>query len=372
MSKYFTIVLVTFIYIFNEVSAEYRCPFEMSKKDCLNNLFNRTSYFTKEEMTKVVNAIETSRYSSGHEIQKNIIQIFDIHNWKSGNYVNLFLSLPNISLEQLISIVHYGDGKWWAPLFDPSFSQTFGIIELVEDITHGFKNMIPMKKWLEEFIIWTKRSTTNKCNYEQVKPIFSIFRYFETKRNLSNEILKDIHHESELPENSSHVIFNYYCNELNLKQDENQRKQLFENFSLIINERLIDLLNNPYCSWNLNDALNFMVDSVQDSEIVTKKAFREDLIKIAITINFNKERFQSYTNNIKSEFDLVEVSEALNLIVPYIKGECTESDLTNLLKIIIENFRKYPNNPEDVTDIIKIKLKDKKFSPNQLILELNK
>lgn len=147
-----------------------------------------------------------------------------------------------------------------------------------------------------------------------------------------------------------------------------QKKKLFEIFSLIINERLIDLFSDPYCLWNLNDMLNFLVDSVQGT--IPQAAFREDLIKTAIKVNFNKKISESFINKIKSTHDLVNVAEALNLIVPYINGECTESDLTNLSDVIIKLFKNYSTNRENAVDQIKMKLKDKRFIPNKLILEL--
>ncbi|XP_075236851.1 uncharacterized protein LOC142333492 [Lycorma delicatula] len=371
MSKYFTVVLITLIYIFNEAYAEIQCPYQMSKKDCLDNLFSgRTTYFENQQTWKIMTAFKSVYQNYNTTFTKHVLQIFDVHNWLSDNYVNLFNLMPNMTLEQLISIVHYGDGKWWAPFLEPSFNNKFGTIDLIKDLLHGFKKMLPLKKWLEEFVMWQKKTNRNTCTYQDVKPIFSIYANYETKRNLSNEILNGIYSESQLPENTSHVIFEHYCTGLNIKIDETEKKELFKNFSLIINERLIDFFTDPYCLWNLNDMINFLVDSIKDTEEVPKAAFREDLIKTAIRVNFNKETLESFTNKIKSTLDLVDVAEALNLIVPYINGDCTESDLSKLSNVIIKLFKKYSTNREEVVDQIKQKLKNNTFIPKKLISEL--
>lgn len=101
------------------------------------------------------------------------------------------ISVPDITIKQVSSIVQYGDGDWWKPLLKSTFRTYFKTELLIRDINYSIKKTAPYKKWIDEFFTWDKVSDTHECSYDDIKNILEIYKEFNEKLQLENELFDD-------------------------------------------------------------------------------------------------------------------------------------------------------------------------------------
>ncbi|XP_075235387.1 uncharacterized protein LOC142332703 [Lycorma delicatula] len=373
MGKRIIIGILSCVFIFN-VCGEDSCSYINSRKECEAKMFDseRKVYSSAEKNEKVLLALRNSKYAGDKNLQLQFIQILNIHNWEISNFEYLFNTAPDITLQELISILHYGDGGWWEPLLKPKFSEVFKTDELIKDINNKFENLIPYKKWIKEFVFWQENSYSNYCNYKIVKPIFKMFVFYEKRLKLEKELLEPQYLQSDLPQKSSRPFYDFLCSQSKLVENEKIRQALFELYDYILKSGILNLdLENS--QWSVESVIIFLGNYIEDGKKFKKvySPYAEELVKMAITLNIKEYVLEEFIFKLPSLSFIPKAAKALNFVVPFLECPCTEDELNDLYIIVDKYYKRFPNS-EDVSDEIGYILKKKKTGIAKMIDELKK
>ncbi|XP_075225869.1 uncharacterized protein LOC142326983 [Lycorma delicatula] len=364
------LAILLFMFILNKVHTEDTCPYVTSKKACEETLFkpDRKFYFDEEEVRKITETLKQRGYESESNFHRNFIQATGVHNWKLVNYENLFKLKPDISLQEIISMAHYADGKWWNQLLQPNNYNKKFEINLINEINLNIKNVNQYKKRIDNYLLWRQTNPSALCTFKELKQIFRLLDQYELKQKLKKELFEPKYVKSDLPTKSPHFIFDMLCRSGGfLDKPTEEPTNLEEVISLINNlleaRILHQLIENPN-KWTLKDVVDIIID-YQGRNIISP--YMEDIISTAIDLNIDSYNLKILLSELETSDDYIPIdvlektSKSLSAVGPFIEGIFNGNELAKLIIVTNKYFTKYETNSEDAFDKIESKLKGTKL-----------